>query len=69
MKMKKVLRSVATRRNSAISEKQKKQDLFRQALSELKKESGIDHYKLITGDDKEKHRLKFKQFQERLLEG
>lgn len=47
----------------------KKQTLFQQALSELKKETGIDHYKLITGDEKERKRLNFKHFQEKLLEG
>ncbi|WP_424765708.1 hypothetical protein [Paenibacillus sp. sgz302251] len=47
----------------------KKQSLFRQALSELKKETGIDHYAVITGNEKENKRLKFKHYQEKLLEG
>lgn len=47
----------------------KKQTLFQQALSELKKETGIDHYKLITGDEKERSRLNFIHFQEKLLKG
>ncbi len=46
-----------------------KRSLFNQALSELKKETGVDFYKVITGDEKENKRLKFKHHQEKLLEG
>jgi len=55
--------------NQAVADKQKKKSLFKQALSELQRDTGIDYYKVITGDPKENNRLKFKQHQEKLLEG
>lgn len=55
--------------NKKIVSKQKSKDIFKQALSELKSETGIDHYKVIMGDEKENKRLKFKHHQDRLLEG
>lgn len=55
--------------NKIIASNVKKQTLLEQAFSELKKETGIDHYKIILGDSKEKQRLKMRQYQEALLEG
>lgn len=55
--------------NQAVANNHKKQSLLNQALKELKRDTGVDFYKVITGDEKEKQRLKFKQHQEKLLEG
>ncbi|MFI2858787.1 hypothetical protein ACH6EH_16910 [Paenibacillus sp. JSM ZJ436] len=47
----------------------RQQSVLNQAFRELQRETGIDFSKVISGDEKEKKRLKFKQQQERLLEG
>lgn len=44
----------------------KKRMLLNQAFKELKQETGIDHQKLIMGDGKEKNKLIFKQYQEKM---
>lgn len=58
-----------TNSNKAICKKQKKSNLLSQAFAELYKETGIDHRKVILGDEKERQRLKMKQYQEALKEG
>lgn len=52
-----------------VSQRFKKKSLLDQAFEELKRETGIDHRKVITGDEKERQRLKMKQYQEALREG
>jgi|GEM_PF-3129612 len=52
-----------------VANAHKKTSLLSEALNELKDETGIDFYKVITGDEKENKRLKFKHYQEKLLEG
>lgn len=39
---------------------------LRQALSELKRDTGIDYQKLIMGDRKERMRVRFKHWQENM---
>lgn len=55
--------------NKEINQKQKKRNLLNQAFDELNRETGIDHRKVIMGDEKERQKLKMKQYQEALLEG
>lgn len=57
-----------TKQNNAVREKQKKSSLLNQAFAELKRDTGIDHRKVILGDSKEKQRLKMKQYQDALKE-
>ena len=45
-----------------------RQQILNQAFSELKKQTGIDHEAMLSGDKKEKQKLKMKQYQEYLLE-
>jgi hypothetical protein len=54
--------------NKRIGQKAKKNNLFNQALSELKQESGIDYYKLLTGDQKEQKRFQFRQYQDSIVD-
>lgn len=55
-------------RNARIIKQKKEFDLFEQALNELKQETGLDYFKLLTGDEKEQQRKKMKQYQEALLD-
>lgn len=52
--------------NKKAVKAQKNNDLFDQAMAKAKKNSGIDYYKVLTGDEKENQRLKMKQHQELL---
>lgn len=55
--------------SNSISEKKAKTNLFNQAFDELHRETGLDHQKIIMGDEKERKRLKMRQYQEALKEG
>jgi hypothetical protein len=55
-------------KNNALREKQKKSSLLNQAFSELKRDTGVDHRKVILGDARERQRLKMKQYQDALKE-
>lgn len=53
-------------RNQKVIKGHKQQDLLKQAIEKGKRTSGIDYYKVITGDETERQRLRMKQHQERM---
>lgn len=65
----KLVHSNGQSRSSSAHKKNNKSLLLNEAFSELKSQTGIDFRKVITGDEKENKRLKFKHYQEKLLEG
>jgi hypothetical protein len=47
-------------------EQLKQQKMFDEALTELKKETGVDFMKLMIGDEKERMRYKFRLWQDKM---
>ncbi|WP_430510746.1 hypothetical protein [Gottfriedia solisilvae] len=57
------------KQNAKIVENKQQSDLLKQAFAELKAQTGIDHYEVLKGNQKEIQRKNFRQYQEALLEG
>lgn len=55
--------------NRKVLQNVEQNDLLNQAFAELQMQTGIDHRKVLFGDEREKQKQKMKFFQDSLLEG
>jgi hypothetical protein len=49
-------------------ERLKQQKMLDESLKELKEETGIDNFKLMMGDEKERMRRKFRLWQDKMMD-